>query len=832
MSQSDKKQRNQPQTTIDPQTFQVLSAVNAVQFFAVLIRGVIVSGEVSVLAFGRIGIYILSAIFFVLHHFALGIGFMLGGVFRLLDRIAYGVAYAISWTLVSVVWLFCVAVKLLLWRVWGTIVFVCYRIPKFLVVSLYRTIAFVIRSIASVFDRCITALALVPSAILDGVSQTRESFSMPTGGLKRMATFVGIALLFILPFPAIHSFQFLNDVRADTERVSIEGLTLLMEGKEALIHGEFEKAAPIFAKSEDQFTQAQKTISIVPDGVREAARFVPGPGQKIGDGERLILIGKNVAHAGVIATDIAIKFSQNSADPQALFLTISKELEKVDDVFRALKDADTLASQINPKNIPDDYRSRFDSLTAQLHSLIAAANQILPSRDVLLRMTGSGVKRRYLIVFQNNTELRPTGGFIGSYALADVLNGALVNVEIPGGGSYDLKGSLSVRVQSPFPLHVINPSWQFQDSNWFPDFPTSAKKMIWFYEKSGGPTVDGVIALNASFFQNILGIIGSVDMPSYGKSLTPDNFMLETQKAVELEYDKQENRPKQFIADLFPKTLEKMGTMPPEKRSEFLSEVIASCLSRDIQMYMRDEQEEGVLRQFGIAGEMRASPLDYFSVIQANVGGGKGEGVIDEDIERKTVFKSDGNIEVRVTIHRKHRGKIGDPFGGTRNISYIRMYFPKGTRSMSAAGFSVPDQSLFKPSPEGYTSDETLREIEGIPALDPATGMIATTEYGKSVFAHWMTLEPQQESIAEAVFLLPFTLLDIPRNREGNYLYSLLVQRQSGSTTKAFTSIFQSEEGVTFSASTPQDSLLKKNELTRISDPFLHDEVVGLTLHQ
>ncbi len=832
MSRNDKQECAHAQNTIDPDVFGVLSTVNAVQFFGVLLRGTILSAEASVLFLGRVGISLLGAIFFVLRYGALGLGFVFGGVLHILDRVAYGIAYALSWTFTSVLWTIFFIVKLMVWRVWGTFVFVCYRIPKYIIVSLYRATRYIFYSFGSVIDGFTTALATVPSVVLDTASQTRESFSFPAGGVKRLAVFVGIALLFILPFPAIHSFQFLNDVRADTERTSIEGLSLLMEGKEALMRGEFDKAAPIFAKSEDQFTQALNTISIVPGGVRSAAYAVPGPGQKIGDGERLIMIGKDAAHAGVIATNIAMKISQNSADPQALFLTVSKELEHGDEVFRALKDADNLASHINPNNIPDDYRSRFDALTAQLHALVQAADQVLPYRGELLRMFGSDVKRRYLIVFQNNTELRPTGGFIGSYALADVLNGKLMNIEIPGGGSYDLQGSLSARVQSPFPLHVVNPSWQFQDSNWFADFPTSAKKMIWFYEKSGGPTVDGVIALNASFFQNLLGVIGSVDMPSYGKSLTPDNFMLETQKAVELEYDKQENRPKQFIADLFPKTLEKMGAMPPEKRVAFMTEVIAACLSRDIQIYMRDEREESVLQQFGVTGEMRASSLDYFSVIQANVGGGKGEGVIDENIERRTVFKSDGHIEVRITMNRKHQGKVGDPFGGTRNISYVRFYVPKGTKSISAAGFSLPDQSLFKPSLEGYALDDTLREVEGVPTLDPATGMVATTEYGKSVFAHWMILEPQEESTAEAVFLLPFTVSDMPRNREGEYLYSLLVQRQSGSPTKSFTSIFQSEKGVTFSASTPQDSSLKNNELTRISAPFLHDEVVGLTLHR
>lgn len=802
----DFEKREPAQTTIDPETFEVLSIVNAVQFFAFLVLG----------AARAVGITC---------------RILFGTVFHLIDRGAALLAGGLSWIVVFCVSVIFFIMRALLWRVVGTFVFVFYRIPKFLIVTLYRIIQFIVHSFGSVLDECTTAVVTLPSAILDVAYTTRESFVMPAGWGKRMGAFIGVALLFTLPVPAFHSFQFLNDVRASTESISIEGLSLLQQGEQALTRSEFEQASDFFAQSHRHFEEAEKNLSFVPAGVRGAVQYVPFAGRKIGDGQRFIMIGRDVAQAGIIATNSAKKFSEQSADPQKFFTSLPSLIDSVDEVFRLLKNADTLASQIDPSAIPDDYRARFTALSGQLHVLVGAAEQILPARGALLHVLGSGVKRRYLVVFQNNTELRPTGGFIGSYALIDVLNGQLVHTEVPTGGSYDLQGSFHERIQSPLPLHTVNPSWQFQDSNWFPDFPTSAKKIIWFYEKSGGPTVDGVIAFNASFFQRMLRIIGSVNMSSYGKELTADNFFLETQKSVELEYDKKENRPKQFIADLLPKTLEKMSSVDSEKRSALFSEVISAFDQRDIQLYMTDPQEEDVLKHFGVAGEMRASPLDYFSLVQANVGGGKGEGVIDEDVERRTVFTADGHIEVHVTIHRKHKGKIGDPFGGTRNISYVRMYLPGGSKSISASGFSPLESTFFKPALEGYSVDDTLRSVEGLPTLDPASGLILTSEYGRAVFAQWMILEPQQERTAEAVFVLPFTVRDIPLSREGNRVYTLLVQRQSGATTRRFTTIFQSEH-VSFMSSTPENSSLKKNSFTHVFDPFVHDEVIGITLHE
>ena len=139
---------------------------------------------------------------------------------------------------------------------------------------------------------------------------------------------------------------------------------------------------------------------------------------------------------------------------------------------------------------------------------------------------------------------------MGSVAEVSFDRGSVKSIKVPPGGTYDIKGQLLAHVISPDPLHLINPHWQFQDSNWFPDFPTSARKMLWFWSKSGQPTQNGVISINASLVERILEITGPIDMPEYGKVIDKSNFMLETQKAVELEYDKQANTPKKFIGDL------------------------------------------------------------------------------------------------------------------------------------------------------------------------------------------------------------------------------------------------------------------------------------------
>jgi len=208
--------------------------------------------------------------------------------------------------------------------------------------------------------------------------------------------------------------------------------------------------------------------------------------------------------------------------------------------------------------VPGDKQEAFQILQGKLPQLVSGMKNLISVSDLLIKFLGDEMDKRYLVVFQNPGEIRPTGGFIGSLALVDFRRGEIKNMEVPGGGSYDFEGSLKERIVSPGPLRLVAARWQLQDANWFFDFPTSAQKIKWFYEKSGGPTVDGVIALNADLVADFLAIVGPIEMPEYGKTISKENFIEEVQKSVELEYDKAENKPKQIIADMAPKLISKL----------------------------------------------------------------------------------------------------------------------------------------------------------------------------------------------------------------------------------------------------------------------------------
>lgn len=144
--------------------------------------------------------------------------------------------------------------------------------------------------------------------------------------------------------------------------------------------------------------------------------------------------------------------------------------------------------------------------------------------DVAPQILGVDSRKTYLVLLQNNMELRPTGGFIGSYGLLSFEKGRFLGFDIFD--VYSADGQMRGHVEPPAPIkrHLNQPHWFLRDSNWDPDFKTSADKASWFLDKEIGQKVDGVIAMDISLAQLLLSSIKEVTLPDYQEVITKDNL--------------------------------------------------------------------------------------------------------------------------------------------------------------------------------------------------------------------------------------------------------------------------------------------------------------------
>ena len=165
-------------------------------------------------------------------------------------------------------------------------------------------------------------------------------------------------------------------------------------------------------------------------------------------------------------------------------------------------------------------------------------------------LLGQDQGKTYMVLFENNMELRPTGGFIGSFGLVSFDGGRLTDLAV--NDVYSADGQLNGHVEPPAPIknYLGEANWWLRDSNWDPDFPTSAKRAEWFLDKEIGKKVDGAVAVDLSPIREILKITGPIFLSDYNLNISSDNLYEKTQSEVQDNFFPGTHKKASFITAL------------------------------------------------------------------------------------------------------------------------------------------------------------------------------------------------------------------------------------------------------------------------------------------
>lgn len=392
--------------------------------------------------------------------------------------------------------------------------------------------------------------------------------------------------------------------------------------------------------------------------------------------------------------------------------------------------------------------------------------------EFFLRTTGYYNPRSYLIVFQNNAEMRATGGFMGTYALISADQG---NVEIKKmEGIYHASGQQHISVVPPLPIQKVSPSWMFHDANWFFHFPTSAKAISWFYEKTGGPTVDGVIALTPEVISRLLHLVGPIELPEFQTTITADNFIDIIQYEVEIRYKERGFKdPKKILADLAPLFLQKI--VETDKDMLFAA-LLDSLAQKEVLFYFDRPEEEAFIEYLRWGGTLASTERDYLAVVNTNVNGFKTDRMITQDVTHQSSIQADGGVVDTVTITRVHRGGNQEQDWYNKvNSNFMRVYVPRGATLLKAQGHTK-ETNPFLASADSIHYPALQKTMETA-TIDPATGTLIWEEDGKTVFGNWVYVSPGEATTVTYQYKLPFTVsFDDPEP------FSLTIQKQPGIT--------------------------------------------------
>jgi hypothetical protein len=437
------------------------------------------------------------------------------------------------------------------------------------------------------------------------------------------------------------------------------------------------------------------------------------------------------------------------------------------------------------KRIPQDQliaplRSALASVAEQLPRLKQTIDEAMPLLEVMIPLAGYPEESRYIVLLQNDDELRPTGGFIGTVGLLDIDGGDIKTFAFSDVYSVDNLVSATWSDPAPEPIkkHLGVPVLFLRDSNWSPDFPTSAERVIDTYvrevELGTGkrpPQPTGVIAINPPFFKELLRIAGPITID--GITFDSENFFDVLEYEVEIGFLKKgipRDQRKALLTKLGDELFATLTSLPASRWPELFDLLTTSLERKQILISSSSPQLLERLDRFGWTGRVKPTDGDYAWVVDANLAALKTDAVVDRDVTYKVDAKDPNNVTATIELRYTNRATAYAPpddpiaYKYTRYRSYTRVYVPEGAELLSSEGAMLDDR---------YKTGG--RVVPG--TVD------VTRELGKTAFGAFWSIEPKTTQTLTFTYRLPASVGE----RIASGSYALDWQKQSGNDATALT---------------------------------------------
>lgn len=362
---------------------------------------------------------------------------------------------------------------------------------------------------------------------------------------------------------------------------------------------------------------------------------------------------------------------------------------------------------------------------AKIHSMDGAINLVEETIDTWPNILGFEGPRKYLILFQNNMELRPGGGFIGSYGILPVDNGKIGKLQI--NDVYDADGHLTQQVQPPYGLqrYLGVSHWFLRDSNFDPDFAQDAAQAAKFLELETGQKVNGVIGIDTTLLKDIISVVGPVTLPDYNVTVTSDNFYLLTETNAEKNFFPGSTQKKDFLRSLTDALMAKLSSEKQMPYDKFAQMILSAIQEKDLLMAFSDPGVQNVYTVNDLSSSLwdgreyqKNTIYDFFGVIDSNLGTNKANLYLKRSINQTTGIDDTGSEKTTATVTYINTSTKISPFGGDYR-DYVRFLVP-ASASLDAVSINnkqvqtspaVTDPALFTASdftpPPGLEINQT-----------------------------------------------------------------------------------------------------------------------------
>lgn len=629
-----------------------------------------------------------------------------------------------------------------------------------------------------------TAQPLVRS--LDGETLSIKKFKLPPQLLPILGVVVTVCgVLAVIFFLAV--FLPLKSVFISIDKLKASGQQVAVAAKSQDL-GAVKKQLVVVEKDLAEVSQKYNRLSWL--------KLIPIANNYFKDGQHGLTAASRMLDAGKITVDAIAPYADviglkglattgdgaKTAQDRINFIveTLDKIKPQLSQIGTKLDEAQKEASQIKPSRYPEkikdiQLRSQLVSGIALLDQASALVNDARPLLESAPYILGKDKPRKYLAIFQNDAELRPTGGFMTGYAIIEVNKGKISTVE--SDDIYKLDEKFPKRISAPDPIKKYHPNvpyWYLRDQNLSPDLKVSMDTFYPNYKLTKSPSVDGIIMVDTQLLVNLLKVTGPIGVPGFGNfSAATDKRCDCPQVFYELQLLAGSEEPvvwdsvsgkivkapanygdrKRFLGPVMYSVLANVMAQPKAKIPELFNTVLAAASGKHVMFYFLDPDIQKAMESFNLAGRIKDVPYDYLAVVDTNFSGGKTNIWVKNKADQVIEIASDGTVTKTLTLTYNNpqdssvRIETGRRLNGLFR-DWLRVYVPKGSTLIEAKGFE--------------------------------TGQKVSEDLGKTVFEGFFTLAPLNVKTVTFKYTLPFKV---------KTPYKILVQKQGG--TKDFPYTFK-----------------------------------------
>jgi len=469
--------------------------------------------------------------------------------------------------------------------------------------------------------------------------------------------------------------------------------------------------------------------------------------QLVEKGNAIIYQTTNTYQTGRETIELILKQNKTINEKQQLTDNLNNLPEQVDTIEENLR--------IIQQKLPAV--SKLKQIKEQIAKSLQISAQLKTIPPLLVKIMAKNSESKYLLFFANNMELRPGGGFIGSFAVMTWKDLTMTDLKIYD--VYDADGQLKAHVDPPEPIRDIlkQPHWFLRDSAFSPDFSDNYQTAKFFLEKEVGfKDFSGAFLFTTTAIKELLSAYDKINLVDFNEIVTKDNFYLKAQYYAEKSFFPGSTQKKTFLSSLARQMLSEADQANPLnlllalKNGLDEKQIVAYFENSQIQEQIDLQYWSGRVFPSVCPPKISNCFADYFFPIEANLGVNKANFFINRSLEINSQIDADGFWENTAIVRLKNTA-VNAVFPGGDYVNYMQVMIPK--------------DSVVQ---EVTTDGKIVNDFNLINDVYQTIGLL-------------ITIPPQKTVNLQIKYKGGFKLT------KGKNIYQLLLQKQIGSSNQDYT---------------------------------------------